>query len=146
MNRVVIAAVSISIAACSQNPLDDAIGAGRKAAESTLKDPASARHIETFAVRGKGEEGKNTIYACGTIDGKNSFGAYTGGVRYVVQQGIGHDGTRVYNVSIHTEESDHRATSETRFSVKKETVFEKVYWNPSCTNEAHPPTFTGTAW
>ena len=141
-----VVVIILLISASSQDVMKNAIHAGQIAAESTLKDPSSARHIETFVVGGKGELGKGTLYVCGTIDGKNAFGAYTGGVRYVVRQSIGNDGTNVRNENIHLEDSDRQATSETRNSKNRETIFEKVYWNPSCTDENHPPSYTGTAW
>ncbi|EFI60726.1 MULTISPECIES: hypothetical protein [Comamonas] len=86
-----------------------------------LKDPDSAKFGKTFIVRKPANElGISEVVACGTIDGKNSFGAYTGGVRFVVR---GLQGGDLLDISIM--ELDDPTES-------KPTTFEKVYWNAYC--------------
>ena len=86
-----------------------------------LKDPDSAKFGKTFIVRKPADaSGMSEVAACGTIDGKNSFGAYTGGTRFVVK---GLQGDSLLDISIM--ELDDPTES-------KPTTFEKIYWNTYC--------------
>lgn len=115
--------------------------------ENQLKDPDSAKFKSIFIVRGKQDEnGFETAYVCGVVDGKNSFGAYTGGIRFVVRQSIGHKYRTFDTASVTLEDSEKRATPESVNSEKRETIFESIYWNSKCVDSTHPATYSGEYW
>jgi hypothetical protein len=53
-----------------------------KALKAKMKDPESMAIRSSYIVqRSKGDDSVE-IFVCGIVDGKNSFGGYTGGVRF----------------------------------------------------------------
>lgn len=68
-----------------------------------------------------------TIHICGTVDGKNSFGAYPGAVRFVSRSVSRSNTFDTYSVEV----EDPRET-EVAHSVDRRSGFEKVYWDPNC--------------
>ncbi len=116
---LLLSAVSV-IAGCGSQD-EEFIWTAEKNIARKLKDPDSAKFGKTFVVRKPSTTGAfSEVAACGTMDGKNSFGAYTGGTRFVVK---GLQGDGLLDISIM--ELDDPTES-------KPTSFEKVYWNAYC--------------
>lgn len=133
---------TLMFTACGQN--DNFLATAERNVAARLKDPDSARFTQkTFVVRqAPDERGMSSVAACGAVDGKNSFGAYSGGGRFVVR---GLQGPNLLDVSIVELEnrSERWATVDSRDGEKPTTVFEKIYWNVYCVDSNHPPTYTG---
>lgn len=147
MKAAFVAVVAATtLAACSQGMLDsDAIAYARPAAARQLKDSESARFSGEYVIRNTpDQEGTQTFFVCGRVDGKNGFGAYTGGSRYVASFGYLAKGDTVlpFYVSIESPE-EMVTTAETLHKLQKESIFEVTVWNKHCVDPAHPATYTG---
>lgn len=96
-----------------------------------VKDPDSMviRSARTFTRRD--EDGTNNIYICGTVDGRNSYGAYGGASRFVSWST---SGSGTFNlVSVTVEERDDVTAAE---RVGRPSAFETVYWSRHCQPES----------
>ena len=58
-------------------------GKVRRLVADEMKDPASAQ-FRGIALEAVPQDGGTTLYACGEVNGRNSFGAYSGYQRFVV--------------------------------------------------------------
>jgi len=96
--------------------------------KSMMKDPASTaiRSSQTFSTVDS-STGAKTIYICGVVDGKNSFGAYSGGARFVSRSVSTADTFNTYEVNLEDPEDVSLARAANMPS-----AFEKVYWAPYC--------------
>ncbi|MBD8654151.1 hypothetical protein IFT68_00740 [Oxalobacteraceae sp. CFBP 13730] len=96
--------------------------------KSMMKDPASTaiRSAQTFSTVDS-TTGAKTIYICGVVDGKNSFGAYSGGTRFVSRSVSTIDTFDTYEVDLENPEDVSLARAANMPS-----AFEKVYWAPYC--------------
>ncbi|MDX4056709.1 hypothetical protein APA82_31855 [Pseudomonas aeruginosa] len=114
----------VVLAGCG-SPEQNAIWTAEKAVANMLKDPESAKFNGSFFMPDGGNEQLKSGHVCGYVNAKNSFGAYVGNRRFVAPAIVGPDVVDVGNVTIDD--------GDTRFAIGTiETVFEKVYWNPSC--------------
>ena len=132
-----------SLSACG-SPDFWMIEASKKAASERLKDPPSARFpVDPFIVRNQRKDGLELVAVCGMIDGKNGFGAYSGGTRFVAWNVVGknEDSTAPYQVEM--DDGDGRATAASQYTEYPTTSFEDVHWNKSCVDAVHPATHTG---
>lgn len=93
-----------------------------------FKDPESMviKSSRTIATTGPGA-GVTTIHICGLVDGKNSFGAYAGPVRFVSRSVATEDTFDTYSVDV----EDPAKTAAAR-QVEMRSAFEKVMWDPNC--------------
>lgn len=93
-----------------------------------FKDPASmvVKSSRTIATAGPGA-GVTTIHICGLVDGKNSFGAYAGPVRFVSRSVTTEDTFDTYAVDV----EDPTQTAAAR-DVNMRSGFEKMTWDPHC--------------
>lgn len=71
--------VTLLLAGCGQ--FGDA-GKVRRLVADEMKDPASAQ-FRGIALEAVPQDGGTTLYACGEVNGRNSFGAYCGALREV---------------------------------------------------------------
>lgn len=99
--------------------------------KSMMKDPASTtiRSSRTFTNIDP-TTGAKTIYICGVVDGKNSFGAYSGGTRFVSRSVSTTDTFDTYEVDLENSEDVSLARA-----ANMESAFERVYWAPYCRDE-----------
>jgi hypothetical protein len=135
-----VVALAHALAGCSEEVR--AISAGKDAAKSHLKDPPSARFGPVFlVVKPVGKDGVRDAATCGVIDGKNGFGGYTGGSRFVVLQILSKYG--VDNISVQYEDYDSKKAWPDPDNSPPESLFERSWWNPNCVDAAHPATRTG---
>ena len=117
--------------------------AAEKAVASSLKDPDSAKFDRTYVIRKETDDrGFSRLAACGVVNGKNSYGAYSGGARFVVWGSQGPNSQNLTSVNIENP-FERAATAESRSTGKFETIFEKISWNAYCVDATHPPSFTG---
>jgi hypothetical protein len=79
--------------------------------------------------------GYTEIRTCGIVDGKNSFGGYAGGSRFVSVSRSYKDTFDNFIVELDNSSASDKAAAERIGSV---TSFEKVCWNEYCVDEAHP--------
>lgn len=132
--RASVVAIALLTIGCS--PDQNAESKARAAVKGLLKDPPSARFKDAYVVRRPADaNGIQTLAVCGIVDGKNGFGAYTGGSRYVVTMVDGAGALLVSSATI--DDGDRRAALD-----GQETIFERVYWNPSCVDVGHPAMMT----
>lgn len=96
--------------------------------QAMMKDPGSTviRSSQTFS-RVDPETGDTIIYICGVVDGKNSFGAYSGGSRFVSRSVSRSNTFDTYEVNL--EDAEDIALSA---RVNLPSTFETVYWAPHC--------------
>ncbi|MCL6378673.1 hypothetical protein EXT57_15110 [Pectobacterium brasiliense] len=81
---------------------------------------------------------------CGSVNGKNLFGAYTGKTRFVVSV-VQVESEKKLSVvdSVHDEGTLKEATVTSSGTGNPESIFEAFYWNKVCVNEQYPKTYTG---
>ena len=116
-----------------------------KAVKAMLKDPASAQFSGLYVVFEPPDDGVRRVAVCGYVNARNSYGGYTGKQRFVASGHIGKVASSTLLDVGHAqiEGPERFATVESAKTSEPETVFEKVYWNRSCVDAAHPPTFSG---
>lgn len=102
---------------------------------SRMKDPDSLE-IRTHFVITRVNGNKSEIFICGQVDGKNSFGAYTGGTRFASRSTSNKDlGTfDTWSVQVEDEQETRKAREVNMLS-----SFEQVYWNDWCVDSKHAP-------
>ncbi len=106
-----------------------------KALRLQLKDPDSMVIRSSFVVQKPGGDGVKDINVCCIVDAKNSFGGYTGGVRFVSHSWADNADTTFQTVSTNVEDP---AESETAHRIGMLSGFEKAYWNDYCVDAKHP--------
>lgn len=106
-------------------PEKTAIRTAENAVAQMLKDPDSAIFRASYLVAPKSNGTLTTGKVCGFFNAKNSFGAYAGEKRFVATVVYGSGTMHAMNVQL--ERDDDVVVPDTG-----ETVFEKIYWNPSC--------------
>lgn len=105
-----------------------------KLLRARMRDPDSLVIRDHYFVRNQtpGVEGMVTI--CGIVDGKNGFGAFAGGTRFVAYAFTGansYTGPREVFMEDPRQQSDAHA-------LKRLSAFESVYWNGHCVDATHP--------
>ncbi|PHV26377.1 hypothetical protein CSQ93_20030 [Janthinobacterium sp. BJB426] len=112
---------------------DDAL----KALKAKMKDPDSTVIRSSYLVHKRKDSETMEIVVCGIVDGKNGFGAYTGGTRFV---SVSADNEKLNTFDTYIVEMD-EASMQDREASKKGislTSFEEVYWNGYCVDAQHP--------
>jgi hypothetical protein len=141
---MLFAVIAVALAGCMSD--DESLRfSAEKHVAAMLKDPDSARFSGVYLVPGPMREGVQTVAICGVVNGKNSFGAYGGGERFVAYGYKGKVGdSRLLGISrAYFEGADRRTTVDTTDKPNKTTIFEKIHWNEACVDAAHPPTYSG---
>ncbi|MCD2164669.1 hypothetical protein [Comamonas koreensis] len=118
---VVFCALSIAVSGCG-NPHADQISKAKSAVGMRLKDPESARFGEAFVVvpTEKSDTYPDLKIVCGRVNAKNSYGGYTGEIRFIVWLGKpeGASSSEVLEVEMEKRSEDN--------------VFTQVWWGPDC--------------
>ncbi|WP_426172607.1 hypothetical protein [Pseudoduganella sp. R-34] len=109
----------------------------KKALRGMMKDPDSMIIRSSFIVRKPNTNGGEDIAICGIVNGKNGFGGYTGGTRFVSVSFTtnGSYGETFDTRAVQIEDSAEKAKA---VDVKMLSGFEKVYWNENCVDAEHP--------
>lgn len=139
---------SVFVAGCGSEE-DRAKLSAQKIVAARLKDPDSARFGTIFTVEAKAPVkpaniDSRWVAACGTVQGKNSFGGYADPVRFVVLKSFDSKFKTEDTIFYELETTSTKLVAD-RDSQKPESAFELIYWNKYCVDAAHPPTYTGTA-
>lgn len=143
--RLLLPLLAASVVVGCGSPDQKAIWTAEKNVAARMKDPDSAKFSAQFLIRSPVDKnGFQQIAVCGVVDGKNSFGALTGGTRFVVLQSEGRNTFTTESVQI--EDADRRATVDSVDKPQKETIFESIHWNRYCVDAAHPPMYSGESW
>ncbi|PHM69490.1 hypothetical protein [Xenorhabdus sp. KJ12.1] len=85
--KMIIAAVSILLTACSPSD-DDILEAVKEQVNRAMKDPTSSLFRDVVIYRDR----EDKAYACGEVNGKNVYGAYTGFKPFIANVVITKDG------------------------------------------------------
>lgn len=118
----------------TRTPSSIALSNVEKKLRETMKDPDSMVIRSSYFITEK-EDGKiKSMHVCGVVDGRNGFGGYQGGIRFVADMD-GSSAPDVYHLEL-----DDGDESLNKFLKGKGmlTPFEKVYWNGGCVDEYHP--------
>lgn len=113
------------LAACSSSD-SSLINSAENAIRDRLKDSASAQFGKAFIVT-PSEESTRYItrkMVCGDVNAKNSYGGYTGAVRYIAMFGkeSGGDHMTLLNLEIEPEPNSE--------------IFNLVWWQPDCKSQS----------
>jgi hypothetical protein len=100
-----------------------------------MKDFNSMVIRSSYIVQRTTETGSTEIYVCGVVDGKNSFGGFTGGSRFA-SRSVSNKSLGTFDTYL-VEVEDEAMKSKAR-AVKKLSPFESVYWNNYCVDSTHP--------
>jgi len=104
--------------------------------KAKMKDPESMVIRSSFIVRINNPSDKTTtISICGIVDGKNGFGGYTGGTRFMSRSVLD---DKLNTFDTHEVEMDNTEDKRAAESVHSLSPFEDIYWNPSCVDAEHP--------
>lgn len=144
MSKFLVSALALVglLVACSRE--EHLMVLAKERIASQLKDPDSAKFRDTFIVEQAEEaNGMQKIAVCGIVDGKNSFGAFTGGTRFVVAFFQVKKFKTLDVASVNLESSDNSGVPVSRGSKLLWTPFEAVYWDTYCVDHQHPPTYSG---
>lgn len=106
-----------------------------KALRIKMKDPDSMVIRSSFVLQKQDKNNNTVISICGIVDGKNGFGGYTGGTRFV-SVSIATNITNTFDTYI--VEIENAEEESVAASVHMLSGFEKVYWNGNCVDDAHP--------
>ena len=107
-----------------------------KALKAKMKDPDSMVVRSSFVILKNNEKNDTEIFICGIIDGKNSFGGYTGGTRFA-SRSVSSKTFGTFNT--YTVEMENEKDKALASSIKRLSAFETVYWNDYCVDATHPP-------
>lgn len=105
-----------------------------KALRAQMKDPDSMVIRSSYVVKRQTELGQE-ISICGFVDGRNSFGAYSGPVRFV-SKSLSNRKLEIFETSLVKLENPTETKQSHSFNMLS--VFEDMYWNNYCVDAAHP--------
>jgi hypothetical protein len=105
-----------------------------KALRAQMKDPDSMVIRSSYVVQRQTEFGLE-ISICGLVDGRNSFGAYSGPMRFA-SKSFSNRQLEVFETSMVKLENPLEAKQS--HDVNMLSTFEEIYWNKYCVDETHP--------
>jgi hypothetical protein len=100
-----------------------------------MKDPESMVIRSSFVVQRTTAHGYIEISVCGIVDGRNSFGAYTGGQRFASLSTHSSSLKTFDTRSVEIEDVEQKRVAA---SLGMLSAFEKVYCNSRCVDGLHP--------
>ena len=103
---------------------------------ASMKDPDSMVIRSYYFVKNTAANGDEEIYMCGIVDGKNSFGAYTGGTRFASRSTSSKSLNTFDTWDVQMDSEERKATAS---RLGRLSAFEEVYWNKWCVDSQHPP-------
>lgn len=107
-----------------------------KELRNRMRDPESMIIRSSFIIEKTDKDGDTEIYVCGIVDGRNGFGGYAGGTRFV-SKSLHSERLKVFDT--HSVELDKPEDILAAKRVGRISAFEEVYWNSSCVDSTHPP-------
>ncbi|HFK1634814.1 hypothetical protein [Klebsiella oxytoca] len=155
MRFLYILALCMPLLGCDSTE-ENIINAAKLDVMSKLNDPDAAKfsdlivHQTESGVANKTSDTNQKVRyqsfsVCGSVNGKNLFGAYTGKTRFVsfVVKVETQENPSVIN-SVYDEGVFKKTGKTPGHSNEPESIFEAVYWNKVCVDAQHPKTYTGT--
>ena len=107
-----------------------------KALKERMKDPSSMAIRSSYVVQKTDEKGNESIYVCGVVDGKNSFGGYAGGTRFASWSSHSKSLGTFDTISVQMEDPEQQREAEKTGWLLS--GFDEVYWNEWCVDANHP--------
>lgn len=156
MRFCLLFALCMTLVGCDSSD-EKIIDAAKSEIAKKMHDPDAAKFSDTFIHRGEtgvankvSDQSQKAKYqylsVCGSVNGKNLFGAYTGKTRFVVSL-VQVESEKILSVvnSVHEEGTLtlKEATVTSSGTGNPESIFEAVYWNKVCVDGQHPKTYTG---
>lgn len=141
MRSLILVIAFAALAGCEVTH-DMAISKGKDMVASSLKDPKSATFSGVFMRVDKTTSDTKSGYLCGLVNSKNSFGGYTGSIRFAASFSYSKGGNFSLG-SLELEEGQN-----TNKTVDGSTLFERVYWQNRCEsgrNVANAPVQSGSS-
>ena len=137
---VILVPIVLIATAYVRNKAVGPVGWAQDDAESRLrqlmKDPDLMVVRSSFVVQRATETGGVEISVCGIVDGRNSFGGYSGGQRFA-SLSYHHPELETFDTrSVEIEDPAQKAQAE---ELGRLSAFESVYWNSRCVDSANPP-------
>ncbi|WP_338725031.1 hypothetical protein [Pseudomonas juntendi] len=105
-----------------------------KALRAQMKDPDSMVIHSSYVVQRQTELGLE-ISICGFVDGRNSFGAYSGPVRFA-SRSLSNRELQIFDTSMVKLKNPLEAKQS--HDINMLSAFEAIYWNKYCVDAAHP--------
>lgn len=105
-----------------------------KALRMKMKDPDSMEIRSSYVVKRQTELGEE-ISICGFVDGRNSFGAYSGPVRFA-SQSFSNRELGVFETS--TVKMEDPLEAKQFHDANMLSNFEHIYWNKYCVDSSNP--------
>ncbi len=102
---------------------------------SLLKDPESMKIRASYIVFKSNDRGSTDVSVCGVVDGKNSFGGYTGGTKFVSVSTWTKDPDTFSTWIVELEDATEAQRSK---DAGRLSPFDSVYWNSHCVDAMHP--------
>ncbi|MDE2257365.1 MAG: hypothetical protein KGK05_06340 [Xanthomonadaceae bacterium] len=102
-----------------------------------MKDPDSMQIRSYYFVRRVDAKGETEINMCGIVDGKNSFGAYTGGTPFASQSKTDRATGTFDTVLVEMEDQD-EAKRQALAKIHMPTAFQGLFWDKWCVDAVHP--------
>ncbi|MFZ6718870.1 hypothetical protein [Undibacterium sp. Ji49W] len=108
-----------------------------KQLKSMMKDPDSMVIRSSFVLQRTNSDGNTEISICGIVDGRNAFGGYAGGTRFV---SLSMDNKKSNTFDTIFVKIDESTASDRALAKRLDTItpFEHAYWNGNCVDETHP--------
>jgi hypothetical protein len=106
-----------------------------KRLKAKMKDPDSMVVRSSYTLQRMNASKDVEIFVCGVVDGKNSYGGYTGGNRFASKSVSSQSNKTFDTYSVELEDPEQAALAK---SVKMLSAFDKVYWNDYCVDADHP--------
>jgi hypothetical protein len=100
-----------------------------KALKEHMKDPSSMVIESSYVVQKTDDKGHQLISICGIVDGRNSFGGYSGGTRFASQSTYSKSAETFYTLAVQMEDPKKQRTAK---EVGMLSAFDIVYWNDWC--------------
>jgi hypothetical protein len=135
----VVLVVVAFIQAKMMSPEDSALDTVSRELRGRMKDPDSMTIRSSFVVTEKNPGEAYSIFVCGVVDGKNGFGGYQGGTRFVANL-LASKGTSPSLIDLMLD--DDTTAIKNAKQLGKLSPFEDNYWNSSCVDENHPRVLT----
>jgi hypothetical protein len=108
-----------------------------RALKGMMKDPDSMVIRSSYILKKQKSPDQTEISICGVADGRNSFGGFTGGSRFV---SVSDDDSKFNTFDTLYVKLEDKSASEigSIHKMKLLTPFEAAYWNSHCVDSLHP--------
>ncbi|QLV87825.1 hypothetical protein HV265_12945 [Citrobacter sp. RHBSTW-00678] len=151
MRFLLILALCLPLLGCDSTD-EKVIKVAKNAIAEQLMDPDAAKFSDVYVHRGESgvandskQKSKYQYFTvCGSVNGKNAFGAYTGKTRFMVSL-VNVDSESKPSVihSVYEDEGLKKSAITPPKTESPQSLFEYIYWNKDCVDEQHPKTYTG---